>query len=91
MYTCIAGTPPQAGDQREEKDRIIPLRTLARQAYSEDLYGIVDSCLQLDRLKPPQTAFELQKRLAEEPPEQEKRASTFLETINKPLSKLFSR
>jgi serine/threonine protein kinase len=91
MYTCIAGTPPQAGDQREEKDRIIPLRTLARQGYSEDLYGIVDGCLQLDWLKRPQTAFELQKRLAEEPPEQEKRASTFLETINKPLSKLFSR
>ena len=35
IYTCIAGTPPQAGDAREEKDRMIPLRTLARQHYSE--------------------------------------------------------
>ncbi|MGZ5033041.1 MAG: serine/threonine protein kinase [Usitatibacter sp.] len=89
IYTCIAGTPPQAGDQREEKDRMIPLRTLARQAYSDDLYDIVDSCLAVDWLKRPQTAFDLQKRLMEEPGE--KRASTFLETINKPLSKFFSR
>ena len=92
MYTCIDGTPPQAGDQREEKDRIIPLRTLARQPYSDDLYAIVDSCLQLDWLKRPQTAFDLQKRLTEEPVAEEKdRKSSFLETINKPLSKLFSR
>jgi hypothetical protein len=88
MYTCIAGTPPQAGDQREEKDRIIPLRTLARQDYSDDLYQIVDDCLQLDYLKRPQTAYELQRRLMNEPAT-EKRG--FLETINRPLSKLFSR
>ena len=88
LYTCIAGTPPQAADQREQKDKVIPLRTLARQGYSDDLYDIVDSCLALDHLKRPQTAFDLQKRLSEEPPE-EKRG--FLETINKPLSKLFSK
>jgi serine/threonine protein kinase len=90
IYTCIAGTPPQAGDQREQKDQMIPLRTLARQDYSDDLYDIVDSCLAIDRLKRPQTAYELQKRLAEEPGES-KRAAGFFETINKPLSKLFSR
>jgi serine/threonine protein kinase len=88
IYTCIAGTPPQAGDQREEKDRMIPLRTLARQGYSDDLYDIVDSCLAVDWLKRPQTAFDLQKRLMEEPPEERK---SFLDTFNKPLSKLFSR
>ena len=88
IYTCIAGTPPQAGDQRETKDRMIPLRTLARQHYSDDLYDIVDSCLAIDRMKRPQTAFDLQKRLMEAPPEAKK---GFLETINTPLSKLFSR
>jgi len=88
IYTCIAGTPPQAGGQREEKDRIIPLRTLARQEYSEDLYQIVDDCLQLEFMKRPQTAYELQRRLMNEPGS-EKRG--FLETINRPLSKLFSR
>ena len=90
IYTCIAGTPPQAGDQREQKDQMIPLRTLARQPYSDDLFDIVDACLAVDRLKRPQTAYELQKRLAEEPGET-KRTAGFFETINKPLSKLFSR
>ena len=89
LYTCIAGTPPQAGDAREEKDKVIPLRTLARQEYSDDLYRIVDDCLALDSLKRPQTAYELQKRLMEEPVEGKR--SGFLDTINKPFSKLFSR
>jgi serine/threonine protein kinase len=95
MYTCIAGTPPQAGDSREEKDRNIPLRTLARQPYSDSLYDIIEACLAVDPLKRPQTAYELQKLLGDEPaaaaaaPDSAKK--TFLETINKPLSKLFSR
>jgi hypothetical protein len=88
IYTCIAGTPPQAGDAREQKDQMIPLRTLARQQYSDELYAIVNSCLAIDRMQRPQTAFDLQKQLMEEPPEVKK---GFLETINKPLSKLFSR
>ena len=88
MYTCIGGTPPQAGDSRAEKDRMIPLRTLARLHYSADLYEIVESCLAVDRMKRPQTAFDLQKRLMEEPPEAKR---GFLDTINTPLSKLFSR
>ncbi len=90
IYTCIAGTPPQAGDAREEKDRIIPLRTLARQEYSESLYQIIDACLAVDHLQRPQTAFDLQKLLMDEPASEVKR-STFLDTINKPLSKFFSR
>jgi len=92
MYTCIAGTPPQAGDQREEKDKIIPLKTLARQGYSQSLYDIVESCLQVDHLKRPQTAFDLQKLLMEEPPAEEKEQKrSLLDTINQPLSKLFQR
>ncbi|MEO7743848.1 MAG: serine/threonine-protein kinase [Usitatibacter sp.] len=91
MYTCIAGTPPQAGDQREQKDRIIPLRTLARQQYSENLYSIVESCLEVDYMKRPQTAFDLQKLLMEEPVAEDRSPSGFLETLSTPLSKLFSR
>jgi len=89
IYTCIAGTPPQAGDQREEKDRMIPLRTLARQQYSNDLYDIVESCLQIDRMKRPQTAFDLQKRLMETPPDVEKKS--LLDTLNIPFSKLLQK
>ncbi len=91
MYTCIAGTPPQAADAREQKDQLIPLGTLARQAYSAQLFDIVDSCLALDYLRRPQTAFELQKRLMEPPEDAKQAVGGFLETLNKPLSKLFSR
>jgi len=93
MYTCIAGTPPQASDQREQKDRMIPLRTLARQQYSDELYAVVESCLEIDYLKRPQTAFELQKRLTESYPAaaSEDRTNSIFNTISKPLSKLFSR
>jgi len=91
MYTCIAGTPPQAGDAREQKDHIIPLRSLARQGYSDSLYDLVDACLAVDRMKRPQTAYDLQKMLMEEPPAVAEKKGSFLDTINKPLSKLFSR
>ena len=94
MYTCIGGTPPQAADQREQKDRMIPLRTLARDQYSDDLYGIIDSCLAIDYMKRPQTAFELQKRLAAgyvSSAEERGTPSSFLETLSKPISKLLSK
>ena len=89
MYTCISGTPPQAADTRLEKDRLIPLRTLTRESYSDDLYAIIDACLKLDHLARPQTAFELQKMLMTEPAEPAPKG--FLDTLNKPLSKLFTR
>jgi serine/threonine protein kinase len=92
LYTCIAGTPPQASDQREQKDRLIPLRTLARQQYSDELHAVVGSCLAIDHLKRPQTAFELQKRLMDERTAVEDKApGGLLETLHKPLSRLFSR
>jgi serine/threonine protein kinase len=90
IYTCIAGTPPQSADAREQADKMIPLRKLTRQPFSDELYDIVDRCLAIDHMKRPQTAFELQKLLMEEPAEETAKKS-FLETINTPLSKLFSR
>jgi serine/threonine protein kinase len=93
MYTCLAGTPPQAGDAREEKDRMIPLKTLAKENYSKALFDIVESCLAVDHLKRPQTAFELQKLLMEEVPAEDPKEPkrSLLDTINAPLSKLFQR
>ena len=89
IYTCIAGTPPQAADAREKKDHMIPLKSLARQPYSDSLIELTNNCLALDFNLRPQTAFDLQKRLMEEPQGEVKRG--FFETINKPLSRLFSR
>ncbi len=89
LYTCIAGTPPQAADARLEKDRLIPLRTLARQPYSDELFAMVDTCLKLDHLERPQTAFELQKLLMIEPQDTGKRG--LFDTLNQPITKLFGR
>lgn len=63
MYTCIGGIHPPPANERIEEDRIEPLRELARATFSEDLYDIVEWCLQLDHLARPQSAFELQKAL----------------------------
>ncbi len=69
MYTCIGGGHPQPANDREKGDALVPLRELAKQSYSEELFQIVDWCLQLDHMQRPQTAFELQKVLGQEPPE----------------------
>ncbi len=63
MYTCIGGVFPQPANEREQEDRLEPLRDLARTTFSEDLYEIIDWCLQLNHLSRPQSAFELQKAL----------------------------
>jgi serine/threonine protein kinase len=63
MYTCLAGVHPQPANERAQEDRMEPLRDLARGTFSEDLYDIIDWCLQLDHLGRPQSAFELQKAL----------------------------
>src|SRR5258707_5046957 len=57
MYTCISGTPPQAGDSREQKDNGIPLRTLARPNNSDHRYDFADPASSREYLNLPTTAF----------------------------------
>lgn len=96
MYACIAGTPPQPADYRGKKDGLIPLKSLARQDYTEEFFYIIEWCLKLDPLLRPQTAFELQKALTALP--QQKLESTkpnLLASLNKtlrtPLGELFTK
>ena len=63
MYTCIGGIHPQPANERLQNDEMVPLRSLASGTFSEDLYDIIEWCLQLDPLSRPQSAFELQKAL----------------------------
>ncbi len=63
MYNCIGGSCPQPANERAENDRMEPLRGLAKGVFSDDLYDIIDKCLQLDHMARPQSAFELQKAL----------------------------
>ena len=66
MYCCISGIHPQPANEREQEDKVEPLRALARQAYSDELIEIVEWCLKLDHLARPQSAFELQRALMKE-------------------------
>ncbi|AMS31344.1 serine/threonine protein kinase [Betaproteobacteria bacterium UKL13-2] len=63
MYTCIGGIHPQPANERLQNDEMVPLRSLASGTFSEDLYDVIEWCLQLDPLSRPQSAFELQKAL----------------------------
>ena len=79
----------EAPEQYLAKDRLIPVRSLSRQPYSEELYSIVEACLSLNYLDRPQTAFELQKLLMLEPQDPGKKG--LMDSISQPLSKLFQR
>jgi serine/threonine protein kinase len=63
MYTCLTGQHPTPANDRVSEEDLAPLRELIHQPYSEDLLSLIESCLCLDHLKRPQTAFELQKAL----------------------------
>ena len=63
IYTCMTGVHPQPASERVKLDEMIPVRQLAQQGYSDAMFDLIDSCLMLDHLARPQTAFELQRAL----------------------------
>ena len=68
MYSCMAGVPPQAADQRSTDDQMdIRLKSLRRQ-YSPQLLAVIRWCLLLDPAARPQSVFALQKALRDAVP-----------------------
>ncbi|MDE2583839.1 MAG: serine/threonine protein kinase [Betaproteobacteria bacterium] len=65
MYSCLAGSSPQAADARMENDRLVPASTRWEGQYSEQLLETIDWCLCLNHLYRPQSVFALQKALTE--------------------------
>ena len=63
IYTCMTGVHPQAANERAKDDQLVPARELAHQGYSDAMFELINSCLSLDHMARPQTAFELQKAL----------------------------
>ena len=63
MFACLAGSAPQAADQRRDTDRYVSATRLWADKYSRQLLETVDWCLELDHLKRPQSVFALQKVL----------------------------
>jgi serine/threonine protein kinase len=65
MYACLAGQTPQPADERLQKDQMIPAMVRWEGQLSDHLLETIDWCLNLNHLYRPQTAFALQKALAE--------------------------
>jgi serine/threonine protein kinase len=65
MYACLAGTAPQPVEERLQKDQLIPAMVRWEGQLSNHLLETIDGCLNLDYLSRPQSAFALQKALAE--------------------------
>jgi serine/threonine protein kinase len=65
MYACLARTGPQAADNRQEDDRLVPATVRWEGQYSDQLLEAIDCCLCLNHLYRPQSAFALQKVLTE--------------------------
>ncbi|PKO46545.1 MAG: serine/threonine protein kinase [Betaproteobacteria bacterium HGW-Betaproteobacteria-22] len=89
MYSCLTRTSPLAANLRIKNDLLIPAVKVGKDNYSEELLQIIDSCLQLDYLKRPQSVFSLQKSLLENIPKTEKKISLvnkIVHVLNKPIS-----
>jgi serine/threonine protein kinase len=66
IYACLAGAPPQAADARQKKDQLQAAKTRWGGQCSSQFLETIDNCLELDHLERPQSAYSLQKMLAEE-------------------------
>jgi serine/threonine protein kinase len=65
MYACLSGSAPQPADERLKHDQLIPAAVRWEGQFSEQLLKTIDRCLKLSYLDRLQSAFALQKALAE--------------------------
>lgn len=88
MYACLAGSAPQAADERLKKDLLAPAMVRWDGQYSDRLLEIIDWCLNVNHLYRPQSVFALQKALVEaiEAPA-EKQPPTWLDRVKGKLRK----
>jgi hypothetical protein len=91
MYACVAGSAPQAADQRVEKDKYVPAIKQFAGRYSEHLLETIDWCVQLDYLKRPQSAVALQKVLLRERDPDISSRRTFVLNLRGALGRLARR
>lgn len=69
IFACMAGSPPQPSDARQQHDKMKAAFKALRGAYSDDLVDVVEWCLRLSPLERPQSVFALQRRLSSKVPE----------------------
>lgn len=65
IYACITKAAPPPADQRQDKDRLIPVSRTHAGLFSKELLELVDAMLKLNYTERPQSVFMVQKRLIE--------------------------
>ncbi len=65
LYACIAKSSPLPADQRQDKDKLLPVSKTHAGLFSSELLELVDSMLRLNYTERPQSVFAVQKRLIE--------------------------
>ncbi|MCF8149493.1 MAG: serine/threonine protein kinase [Burkholderiaceae bacterium] len=63
MYAALAGSAPQAADERLQDDQLLPARQRWGKNYSPRLLATIDDCLRLEPMRRPQHARALQASL----------------------------
>jgi serine/threonine protein kinase len=92
IYSCFAGAPPQAANERLEKDALVPASRAYSGKYSTELLDTVDWCLRLDHLERPQSVFTLQKALlGEKEPEHRSEAQPLFAQLKSMLGRFGRR
>ncbi|GAB4436684.1 MAG: hypothetical protein OHK0026_01780 [Rhodocyclaceae bacterium] len=86
MYACLAGSSPQAANQRVQRDQVQSAAKRFAGKYSRQLLDLVDWCMRLDHLERPQSVFALQKDLAAGPGKTDE--ADFLQTIVRHIRQL---
>ncbi|MDR2636891.1 MAG: serine/threonine protein kinase [Zoogloeaceae bacterium] len=66
MYASLTGSAPQAANERQKKDQVERAARRWAGQFSAHFLETIDNCLELDHLARPQSAYSLQKMLAEE-------------------------
>ncbi|MDR0587653.1 MAG: serine/threonine protein kinase [Burkholderiales bacterium] len=85
MFACLAGFAPQSADARLKEDHLITATKLWSGRYSNSMLQMIDSCLELDPLRRPQSLLSLQKILVTTP--EEKPRASLLDTIRTSISR----
>jgi len=89
MYSCLAGAPPQAANERLEKDTLVPAAHAFSGKYSSELLDTIDWCLRMDHLERPQSGFALQKALlGEKEPEHRSEPQPLLTQLGQQLKSM---
>ncbi|MCL2021930.1 MAG: serine/threonine protein kinase [Betaproteobacteria bacterium] len=66
LYACLAGTTPQAANERQKKDQMPKATNRWKGEFSAHFLETIDNCLEIEHENRPQSAYSLQKMLSDD-------------------------